>query len=60
MGVAFTEINLDGKDEDFMNLQKKTKWKTMPQIFIGEEFIGGYVDLVELENRGELNRLLEK
>ncbi len=28
-------------------LVKKTKMMTVPQIFIGEEFIGGYDDLVE-------------
>ena len=59
-GVQYTEINLDGKDHEMTDLQKQTKWKTMPQIFIGDEFIGGYVDLAELENRGELDRLLEK
>ncbi|MGE0764487.1 MAG: glutaredoxin 3 [Bdellovibrionales bacterium] len=59
-GVDYNEINLDGKDDELKKLQERTKWRTVPQIFIGDEFIGGYVDLAELETRGELDQLLAK
>ena len=33
--------------------------KTVPQIFIGEKHVGGYVELKALENKGELDNLLK-
>jgi glutaredoxin 3 len=32
--------------------------RTFPQIFIGEEHIGGCDDMLALDHRGELDRLL--
>ncbi|MFZ3186168.1 MAG: glutaredoxin 3 [Pseudomonas sp.] len=37
----------------------KTGRRTVPQIFIGERHIGGYDDLVKLDNAGELLPLLD-
>ena len=39
-------------------LKKSNGAKTIPQIFIEEKHIGGYVELKALENKGELNSLL--
>lgn len=57
-GVAYKEINLDGKDDELQALQKRTKLRTIPQIFIGEELIGGYTDLAAMEDSGELDKKL--
>ena len=40
--IAFEEIVLDGKDDELRALREKTHHRTVPQIFIGEEFIGGF------------------
>ena len=40
-------------------LRKSNGVRTVPQIFIGEKHIGGYVELKALENKGELDKLLE-
>lgn len=32
--------------------------RTVPQIFIGETYVGGHDELMELEKTGELDRLL--
>jgi glutaredoxin 3 len=58
-GVPFTEINVDqhpGKREE---ITKKTGMKTIPQIFIGDHFVGGFTDLAALESKGELDTLLQ-
>jgi glutaredoxin 3 len=34
-------------------------WPTLPMVFIGERFVGGYRELRNLERSGELARLLE-
>lgn len=54
LNIPFTEINLDGKDDELEKLRERTKWKTIPQIFIGDEFIGGFTDLAALEESGVL------
>ncbi|MCA9508356.1 MAG: glutaredoxin [Myxococcales bacterium] len=43
--LAFNEINLSTDPEGRLNLVAKTGQRTMPQIFIGEKFIGGYTEL---------------
>ncbi|MCB0350300.1 MAG: glutaredoxin 3 [Bdellovibrionales bacterium] len=58
-GVAYTEINVDqfpGKREEIVN---KTGMKTIPQIFIGDHFVGGYSELSAIEASGELDTLLK-
>ncbi len=58
-GVAYTEISLDGKPQDAEALFKKTGFRTVPQIFIGDECIGGCDSLYELEAEGRLDQLLK-
>ena len=38
---------------------EKTRRRTVPQIYIGEVYVGGYTDLVNLEREGALQALLE-
>ena len=39
-------------------LKKSNGMKTIPQIFIEEKHIGGYVELKALESEGKLDSLL--
>lgn len=58
-GVAYTEINLDKEDPEVrIELTQKTKHRTVPQIFINEQFIGGFDQLYALEKAGKLDELL--
>ncbi len=56
-GIPFEEIDVTDDDAKFA-LKKKTGWRTVPQIFIGDEMIGGYQELAEMESNGELSRRL--
>ena len=58
--IRYEEIDIgnDVKKRDEM-LKKSNGAKTVPQIFIGEKHIGGYVELKALENKGELDTLLK-
>ena len=41
-------------------MQKRTQGaKTIPQIFIGEIYVGGYTELKALEIQGKLDGLLK-
>ena len=44
-GIEYTEKIIEFCSEELMELVQKTKQRTVPQIFFGEEFIGGYDDL---------------
>jgi cysteine synthase A len=41
-------------------LAARTTWKTIPQIFVGGEFIGGATDVFDAWKSGKLPKLLEK
>jgi GrxC family glutaredoxin len=54
-GIHFEEIDVS-KHEDRVALKKRTGWMTVPQIFIGNHLIGGYQELVALDQMGELQK----
>lgn len=56
--IAFVEINLVDKPDEMMALKERTGWRTVPQIFINGELIGGYTDLAALNESGNLDKIL--
>jgi len=57
-GVPFTEINLSDKPDELAQLKKRTGMRTVPQIFIGEELVGGFMELMALETSKQLDKKL--
>ena len=58
-GVAYTEINLSNEPAEVrVELMQRTKHRTVPQIFIKDQFIGGFDQLYALEREGKLDPLL--
>jgi glutaredoxin 3 len=58
-GVAFREVDVttdDAMREKLVELSDGMR--TVPQIFIGGEHLGGYSDLAEAEAEGRLDPLL--
>lgn len=53
-GLEFTEIPLDGKDDELMALRERTGQRTVPQIFINDIFVGGFSELSVLNAAGSL------
>ncbi|MGO4523292.1 glutaredoxin 3 [Microvirga sp. 2MCAF35] len=59
-GVAFTEIDIEKKPEARAEMiQRANGRSTVPQIFIGEKHVGGCDDLYALDDRGQLEPLLQ-
>ena len=57
--ISYKEIDIGYDEEKKEEMLKKSNGaKTIPQIFIEEKHIGGYVELKALENKGELDSLL--
>ena len=57
-GIPFEEIRVDWDLSRFEEMKKISGQRTVPQIFIGDEPIGGFSDLKALYERGELQALL--
>ena len=58
-GVNFEEIAVDGDRAARAHLVELSGGSsTVPQIWIGDTHVGGCDELVALERRGELDRLL--
>ena len=58
--LAYTEIDISTKDGLKDEMIKKANGKrTIPQIFFDDHHVGGYVELRELEKKGELLNLLK-
>ena len=58
--IKFTEYNIAKDTMKREEMFKKSNGaKTVPQIFIGEHYVGGNVELQTLEKEGKLNSLLD-
>lgn len=58
-GIDPEIVNLDGDNEGLQKIRQQTGQRTVPQIFIGDEFVGGHDDLVALERSGQLDQKLK-
>jgi len=59
--IPFEEIGLDDKPELRQQLSDQNKgYRTVPMIFIGSEFIGGFTELNNLDRSGKLVSLLQE
>ncbi len=57
-GVAFEEIRVDGKPDVRAAMAQKAGRTSVPQIWIGEQHVGGCDDLFALERDGKLDAWL--
>mgnify|MGYP001415783217 CR=1 FL=1 len=57
--LKYEEIDISSKEglRDEM-IKKANGRRTIPQIFFDDYHVGGYVELRELEKKGELNKLI--
>lgn len=59
-GVSYQDIDFLGlSDDERQDLAQKTNhYRTVPQIFIGDTFIGGFDQLSALDKAGQLDEML--
>lgn len=60
LDAKFEEIHIDGDDALREKMIKLTGKRTVPQIIIGDEAIGGFDDLSALHKSGTLQPMLDK
>jgi glutaredoxin 3 len=57
-GIPFQEIDVTGDQALRQEVVRRSGRRTVPQIFIGEESIGGFTELKALADKGELESKL--
>lgn len=57
LNVDYEVVDVTNDLETFQKIAEKSGMMTVPQIFNGEECLGGYTDIEKLHNEG---KLLEK
>lgn len=57
--VAFEEIDVDQRPGARREMMQRAGRHTVPQVFAGEQHLGGYDDLARLDARGELDTILK-
>ncbi|MCF6237894.1 MAG: glutaredoxin 3 [Candidatus Marinimicrobia bacterium] len=56
--VEYQEIMVDRDPNLMQEMMERSQRRTVPQIFIGDQSIGGYDELAHLDAKGELDSLL--
>jgi glutaredoxin 3 len=57
-GVSYSEVDVSNDQEKRVWLVTATGQRTVPQIFINDQPIGGFDDMAALDRKGELDRML--
>lgn len=58
--LEIEKIRVDLQPELRVAMTEKTGRRTVPQIYINDEYVGGYDDLAALDHAGTLDKLLSK
>ena len=58
-GIRFSDIAVDNNRMLRQQMEQRSGRHTVPQIWVGERHIGGFDDLWALEQRGQLDPLLQ-
>jgi glutaredoxin 3 len=58
--VAYEEVRVDLDPERRDEMVTRSGRRTVPQIFINDKSVGGFDDIWALEQKGELDKLLNE
>jgi glutaredoxin 3 len=59
-GVSFKDVDVEASPQSRAEMQQRSGRTSVPQIFIGDQHVGGSDDLIALERAGKLDALLGK
>ncbi len=57
-GVRFEDVLINKDSDKLAEMRARSGETSVPQIFIGDAHIGGFDELYELNDSGELDKLL--
>jgi glutaredoxin 3 len=56
--IEYEEINLERDPDGRAELARRTGMMSFPQILVGDELIGGFMELAQAERSGKLRELI--
>ena len=57
--IPYTEYNIDGDENAFRKMMMRAQGRrSLPQIFINDQSIGGFIELREMDKSGRLDMML--
>lgn len=59
-GIKYEDVSVDGKPELREEMIRKSGRRTVPQIWIGDEHIGGCDELYSLERNNSLDIMIRR
>ncbi|NMC55784.1 MAG: glutaredoxin [Eubacteriaceae bacterium] len=57
--IKYDEIKLEFDSKEFDELVERTKMQTVPQIFFGDELIGGFPELQAIVDQGKFEEMIK-
>jgi monothiol glutaredoxin len=60
LGYPFETVNILEDPELRQGIKEFSNWPTIPQVYVGGEFIGGCDIVLEMHSRGELKPLVQE
>ncbi len=57
-GLSFDDIKISGDDELSEEMLRLSGSRSVPQIFINDQLVGGFDELCALNKSGDLDRLI--
>jgi len=58
LNVPFEEVSLERNPGLRQQLSEQHNWRTVPMIFVGDQFLGGFDDVNALHRAGKLTPML--
>ena len=59
LGVPFKSVDVLADPEVWLGVKEFSEWPTIPQVYVGGQFVGGCDIVRELHEKGELQPLVE-
>jgi len=59
-GIEYTEISVEDEPQIRDELVARSGRRSLPQIYLGERYLGGAEELAAMDRSGELDRLLSE
>jgi len=58
-GIAYTEVSVEDHPDLREKLLARSGRRTLPQVYVGERYIGGAAELASLDRSGELTKIIQ-
>jgi glutaredoxin 3 len=58
LGATYEEVDISSTPEIIIDLAKKSGMRTVPQIFLGDECLGGFDNIHAMNQEGKLREKL--